>query len=125
MKTLINFQSDLAYQKKPTPGWLYPGLDFVGSLESIITNLQNGVYASEYEAQVEFNSLVTAAYDFHLVYHADILYVFNWIRTDNLISVSTDGTSLPNVYDAIDIDALAKINGTMYQASPVVQINDT
>ena len=124
-KTLINFQSDLAYQKAPTPGWLYPGLDFIGSLESIITNLQNGVYTSEYDAQLELYNLVTAAYDFHLVYRADILSVFSWERASGLVSVSVDGTSLPNVYDSEDLFALAKVNGTMYKTSPVVQINDT
>ena len=124
-KTLINFQSTVAYQKKPTPGWLYPGLDFVGSLESIITNLQNDVYTSEYDAQLELYNLVVAAYDFHLVYRADILSVFNWERAAGLVSVSVDGTSLPNVYDPLDLAALAKVNGTMYKTSPVVQINDT
>jgi hypothetical protein len=124
-KTLINFQSDLAFQKAPPPGWLYPGLDFIGSITSIITNLQNDVYTSEYDAQLELYNLITAAYDFHLVYRADILSVFTWERAGSLISVSTDGTSLPNIYDASDIVSLAQINGTMFKTSPVVQINDT
>lgn len=125
MKTLINFQSDLVYLKEPTSGYLYPGVDFVSSLDNIISNLENDQYANEYDLQFDFWSLVTSAYDFHLVYRPDILSVFTWRREAYLVSVSTDGTSLPNVYDSIDLYALDKVNGTSYKASPVVQINNT
>ncbi len=70
--------------------------------------------------------------------------MFNWIRHASLISVSADGTILPDVglgalswlagltnklqvYDTSDLSALtlADLGEADYQASPVVEINDT
>lgn len=125
MKTLLNFQSDLVYIKNPPPGWIYRGADLEGSLDGIISNVQNDAYDSEYDVQLDLYDLLTSAYDFHLIYVADIMNVFNWWRTSYLVSVSVDGTSLPNVYDSADLAALAGINGSSYKPSPIVQINDT
>ena len=59
------------------------------------------------------------------VLQPDILQVFSWYRDLNLVSVSADPTSLPNVYDEIDVGVLSGLNRSDYKPSPVVQINDT
>lgn len=125
MKTLVNFQSDLVYLKSPPPGFLYPGVDILGSLDAMISKLQSGGYSSEYDVQLDLYNLITSAYDFHLVYQSDIMEIFAWLRPVDLVSVSVDGTSLPNIYNALDVGALAGSNGTSYKPSPVVQINNT
>ena len=93
----------------------------------MIVKLRSGGYKSEYDVQFEIWELLASAHDFHLVYIPDILEnVFSWVRPVNIISVSLDGTSLPEVYDVSDVIALnGGLNGTTYKPSPVVKINDT
>ena len=122
---MINFQSDLVYLKDPPSGFLYPGVNLVGSIDHIISKVQSGSYDSEYDVQLDLYDVLTSAYDFHLIYKPDILSVFSWSRESYLISVSTDGVSLPNVYDNMDLFALAGLNSSTYKPSPVVKINNT
>ena len=82
----------------------------------MLSKLQSGGYSNELELQTDIRDLVTSAYeddfqhslqeddadmtrshDFHLVYKSDISNVFNWARDTQLISLSTDVTSLPEV----------------------------
>ena len=97
LKTLINFQSDLSYLKDPPSGWLYPGVDVHASLNGMTEKLQNGGYNGEYSFQLEIFDLITSIYDFHAVYRPDILNVLPWFRNASLVSVSVDGSSLPQV----------------------------
>ena len=124
-KTLVNFDSDLVYLKDPPPGWLYPGVDFMSSLDGIISNVQKDAYASEYDVQFDLWSLIISAYDFHVTFNSDILNVFSWARTVDLISVATDPNSLPSAYVASDIFVLSGLNSSSYTPSPVVSINNT
>ena len=98
LKTMINFQSDLSYIADPPPGWLYPAVDIPGVLDSILSKFQSGGYSCEYDLQLDISNLITSAYDFHLTYSVDIINnVFGWTRSASLVSVSKDGTSLPDV----------------------------
>jgi hypothetical protein len=122
LKTLVEFQSDLAYLKNPPPGFLYPGVDVAGSLQAIISDIKNGRYTNEYAVQNDVFGVVASAYDFHFYVRPDIMRVFYWERAESLISVAKDPTSLPNVYGDKDKFALAG-NSSGYQPSPVVKIN--
>lgn len=95
---MLKFQSDLVYIKDPPPGFLYPGVDVLGVLDSIISKLKGDGYSNEWEFHVEVWELITSAYDFHMTYTPDILTkVAFWTRGAQLVSVSLDGSSLPNV----------------------------
>ena len=63
--------------------------------------------------------------DFHLLYIPDILDVFGWQRSTSLLSMSRDGSALPDIYGAFDLVALVRGNETDYKPSPVVSINGT
>jgi hypothetical protein len=131
---LLGYQSDLSYLIKPTGGYLYPAVDIVGGLDAIQSNLQGGTYTTEYDFQLDIYKLIASAYDGHFAYTPDILGVFFFLRlfTESLaggtpalyqiISVSTDGVSLPNVYSALDALTLAGQGGG-YTPSPITQIN--
>ena len=123
LQTMLSFQSTLVYLKDPPPGYLYPGVDLQGSLDHIISNVQNGVYQSEYDVQIDAFNLLTSAHDFHLVWMPDIVTIFEWFRSESLISISPDGLSLPSVYGFSDLEALRNPNGSGYQPSAVVQVN--
>ncbi|KAK5169798.1 uncharacterized protein LTR77_005776 [Saxophila tyrrhenica] len=96
LKTLLNFHSDLVYLSKPPAGWLYNRVDLLASLEAMSANVYSGGYENEYALQLDIYNLMTSAYDFHLIYILDILNVFRWFRNAFLVSVSTDGSKLPN-----------------------------
>jgi hypothetical protein len=111
LKTMINFQSDLSYIADPPPGWLYPPVDVPGVLDSILSKLQGGEYSCEYDLQMDVYDLITSVYDFHLTYEIDILYnVFIWVRSASLVSVSKDGTSLPDVRCSMLRVSLTELN---------------
>jgi hypothetical protein len=106
-------------------GYLYQGVDVLGSLDGMISKLQDGAYDGEMSVQQELFDLVTSAYDFHFVYWPDIMNVFTWQRTVELVSVSLDGQSLPDIYAVQDISSLTNANGSYYRPSAVTQINGT
>jgi hypothetical protein len=123
LKVLVQFESDLSYLKDPPPGFLYPAVDILGSLDKIQTDVKNGVYKNDYDVQNDLYSLVVSAYDFHFNWVPDLLGAFNWFRAGSLISLSSDGTSLPSVYDTLDYHALLKPNTSDYTPSAVSEIN--
>lgn len=47
IKTMVQFQSTLAYLKTPPEGYLYPGVDIVDGLDQITDSLAQGKYSNE------------------------------------------------------------------------------
>lgn len=72
LKTMLVMQSDLNYLKDPPPGYLYPGVDIMGSLDKIAAALEADEYDNEYDLQADILALIYSAYDFHLTYNADM-----------------------------------------------------
>ncbi|KAK3613789.1 hypothetical protein LTR56_027674 [Elasticomyces elasticus] len=120
---LLRSQSTLPYLKNPPPGYLYPGVDVLGSLDSILADLEVETYASEYDVQMDLYNLVNSAYDFHFTWIPDVVAVFSWNRKGGLISVSSDGLSLPDVSRSVDFPALVASSSSSYQTSPITLIN--
>ena len=50
-KTMVQFQSDLNYLKNPHPGFIYPGVDVLVTLDQIMSENKDGKYTNEYELQ--------------------------------------------------------------------------
>jgi len=125
----------LSYLIKPPTGYLYPAVDIMGGLDKITENLDGGVYSNEYDYQLDIYTLIAAAYDGHFAYTPDIIGVFYFTRLFSeslasgspdfytIISVSEDGTSLPDVYSVLDGEALVSPNSARYTPSPITQIN--
>ncbi|KAK1087087.1 hypothetical protein LTR33_001246 [Friedmanniomyces endolithicus] len=123
LKVMVQFQSTLPYLKDPPPGYLYPAVDILASLVAIQADVQAGIYTSEYDVQMDLYNLVVSAYDFHFIWVPDLVSVFSWNRQGALVSLSSDGLSLPDVYDFRDVVALAASNSSRYQPSPITSIN--
>ena len=98
-------------------------MDVKGSLDKISSGLQNGDYTNEYDFQLAVYNVVHSAYDEHFNYLPDIVNVFQWLRANNLFSVSKDGQALPEVYMDLDIKVLGEYAGKNYSVSPVTKIN--
>ncbi|WPG99302.1 Hypothetical protein R9X50_00211500 [Acrodontium crateriforme] len=120
LKTFLQFQSTLAYLDDPPEGFLYPRTDLLSGLDQISDLLNDDHYKNEYTFQLDIFRLLNSAFDGHLVFIADILRVFAWVRPISLYSLSSDGTSLPEIYQ---FDGGPQLDTDIRLSSPVTQVN--
>jgi hypothetical protein len=52
----------------------------------------------EYDFQLDIQALLVSARDGHLSYNGDVVRIFVFTRTLPLVSVSTDGFQIPQIY---------------------------
>lgn len=124
LKLYLEFQSNLAYLKNPPPEYTEQPVDLIGEMDSMKKQLASNGFASEYDFQLELSKLFTRAYDNHLAWQPDILasvMQFQRPAGTELVSVSSDGSQLPEIYSYRDVQ-LAK-NDTSFKPSPVRTIN--
>lgn len=127
LRQFVEFQSDLDYlESDDFPARLYPSVDLLGGLDTLDERLDNGFYGNEYDFQLDVSRLFSSAYDGHTAYVADIVDVFEFQRVLSgsayrLISVSQNGSALPQVYAARDSAALA--GNADYEPSPISEID--
>ncbi|SMY21844.1 unnamed protein product [Zymoseptoria tritici ST99CH_1A5] len=129
LRTFIEFQGDLDYlNARDIAARLYPPIDLLGGLTILEDRLNNtDFYDNEYDFQLDVARLFASAYDGHLVYIPDIVGVFGFRRAQNgvpfnLISVSSDGSEMPEIFAARDAAALSAGGGSS-DPSTISQIN--
>jgi hypothetical protein len=99
LKALIEWQSTLGWLKNPPVGYPFPPVDLLAGLEELRSQVQSGDLKGEFEFEWNLIDLLSSARDGHLQFHPDADYVFEFRNPmGNLISVSSDGTDLPEVY---------------------------
>lgn len=124
LKLYLEWQSNLAFLKNPPVEYTEQPVDLMGEMDSMKKQLAVNGFNSEYDFQLELNKLFTRAYDNHLTWQPDILasvMQFQRPAGTELISVSSDGTQIPEIYAYRDMQ-LAK-NNTSFKPSPVRTIN--
>src|ERR1700760_2109010 len=94
LKNFLQFQSTVAYLKDPPSTYPYPAVDLLGTLDLIASNITKGVYTNWYDYELEIAFLIKAAYDGHLAVTLPLLSSFVFETNVQLLSFSTDGTSL-------------------------------
>lgn len=96
----IQFQSTLAYLKNPPPGWLFPGVDVLGGLTQMKALLLSGGYKTQWDFEKDVWSLVNILpHDFHFNLPLPLVSVFEFaVLKGSLVSISSDGLSLPKVF---------------------------
>jgi hypothetical protein len=96
----VQWQSTLAYLKNPPQGYLLAGVDLIGGMQQLRDQVAAGAFSSEVDFQTNLTTLIGQAHDGHLLFLADALNVFIYERAGigSLVSVSADGTSVPQVY---------------------------
>lgn len=125
LKELLEFQSNLGYLKDPPLGALYDGVDLIAGIEKLSEALSLGEYDNEYDFQNAVYLLFVSAHDGHLSYAADIRNVFIFSQGSELISLSLDGQTLPQVYAYSDFQAIldtANDDISEYTPSPITSI---
>ncbi|RDW71635.1 hypothetical protein BP6252_08198 [Coleophoma cylindrospora] len=120
------FQSTLAYLKDPPTGYLLPGADILGGLAEIKTKVQRGVYESQWEFEVDLWALGNIlAHDFHMNLPLPLINAFNFQTIEGpLISFSSDGLTVPEVFFKSDLDQVYNATSDLdWTPSGLVSIN--
>lgn len=124
MKLFVKWQSNIAYLKNPPPEYNEKAVDIMGELDNMRSQLNSGGFQTEYEFQMKMMTTFKRAYDNHFAWQPDILasaMQFQRPPGTELISVSTDGVSMPEVYSYRDV--LKANNNTSFKPSPVRMID--
>jgi hypothetical protein len=93
------YQSTLAYLKDPPVGYTLPGVDVLGGLETIGTNVRSGNYTTQWAFEKDLYMLINILpHDFHFTLSLPLLTLFSFSNQAELVSLSVDGVSLPQPY---------------------------
>lgn len=106
LKEFIEFQSSLAWLASPPDDYELEAVDLLETLDDIASTVQSGGYDSEYDFQLAVFEAIISAHDGHLNYVPDIFvpFVFGNDLAEDLLSVSSDGVSVPKLYRKRHID---------------------
>jgi len=107
LKNLVQWQSTLAYLKKPPKGYPNEAVDILAGLDDISGKVENGTYNNEYDFENDISLLLIKAYDGHLTFTGMAFGgVFQWLRnrTIALVSGSSDGKETPKIWSVSDLN---------------------
>ncbi|CAL5869039.1 uncharacterized protein PFLUO_LOCUS3267 [Penicillium psychrofluorescens] len=121
LRKTLEFQSTVDILKNPPSGYMMPPTDLLGGVDSVINKVQNKTYSSQFEMDLDLSLLIQSAYDGHLTLDLCSQTVFQYQIDLPLVSVSTDGLALPQVYTLNDSKLLQAGSTTV---SALVSIND-
>jgi hypothetical protein len=121
LKQVWQFQSELVWLKNPGDDWEFGALDIEAELDNIKSSL--GSFSSEYAVQLAIQNITIRTGNFHFNYRPDILQVFDFRRGFNVASISSDGKTLPKLYVADDVAALAKSSSDISEISEINGMN--
>lgn len=75
-----------------------PSTDLLGGINSILDKAQSNSYSSQFEMDLDVSHLIKSAYDDHLNFQLCSQKIFTFEIDLPLVSISTDGLALPQVY---------------------------
>jgi hypothetical protein len=124
IKLFTKWQSNIAYLKNPPKDYNEKPVDIMGELDKMQQGLSTGEFKTEYDFQMKVMNLFNSAYDNHFAYQPDIIasaMQFQRPPGTELVSVSSDGVAMPEVFTYQDI---RKANAdSSFKPSPVKMIN--
>jgi hypothetical protein len=82
----------------PPSEYAMPSTDLLGGIDSILEKVNKNGYSSQFEMDLEVSDLIRSAYDGHLAFQLCSQSIFNYEIDMPLVSISTDGLQLPEVY---------------------------
>ncbi|KAH7629525.1 hypothetical protein B0T09DRAFT_287981 [Sordaria sp. MPI-SDFR-AT-0083] len=94
----LQFQSTLDSLKHPTPGYITPSIDLLKGFSKIRKKAETSIYKSQYEFDNDVKTLIHRANEGHLEIHLCSHQVFRFHRSPPLVSLSSDGLELPEIY---------------------------
>ncbi|KAI9715401.1 MAG: hypothetical protein M1828_000861 [Chrysothrix sp. TS-e1954] len=109
IQSFVQFQTTLAWLKDPPSSYPRPPIDIVQSLDDIALRVDRGLYADEYDFEVDIMATVYAAHDLHFAFQPYLPAVLSSrtiSRKSPLVSISLDGQQLPKPYLLSDVEAI-------------------
>lgn len=116
IKEYLDFQTTVPYNEDPPDSYQQSEIDLIGRLDGLSQDVQDGAYENQYSFDVALRAILVGAHDGHLSLDLGVLGLFSWILPDTIVSVSSDGQEIPEVY------AYSDILNDVQDASPIVQI---
>ncbi|RMX99492.1 hypothetical protein D0868_09511 [Hortaea werneckii] len=126
IRPYLDWQTTIEYLADPPAEYaskVQAPFDFWADWDGIYQKVMNGAYTSEYAFGWDLYRSFQKAHDGHFVYYPDsVTLIFSYGRTEPLVSVSGDGTSIPEVYAYSDVLA-SSFGNISYTPSPLVTID--
>lgn len=94
----VQFESDIEILKNPPSSYQMPPTDLLGGLDKIERKAAAGEYKSQYEFDTDLKALSLSTYQSHFTLTLCSMSLFIFENSVPLVSISSDGTSLPEVY---------------------------
>ncbi|KAH8657787.1 hypothetical protein BX600DRAFT_499850 [Xylariales sp. PMI_506] len=118
----IESQSTLAFLRNPTNEYLLPGVDVLEGIADMRAMLTNGTYTDQYDFITDLFGVFLRANDGHFLYiPALVNSVFRFHVPLEVVSLSSDGQSLPELYSQADIEKMAA--GEDFTPSSIVSVD--
>ncbi|EME40090.1 hypothetical protein DOTSEDRAFT_91372 [Dothistroma septosporum NZE10] len=127
IRPYIDWQTNLQWIKEPPPEYaekIQPPYDFWAEFERVYSRAKtDSGYMNEYEFGLDLYRVFQNAHDGHLVVFPDSVHgIFAFGRTTPLVSVSVDGSCLPEVFVYQDLLDTVVANAS-YIPSPLALID--
>lgn len=116
VRTYFDFQTTGVFNANPPDSYQQPAIDVRERLDRLAQEAQDGAYGNQYDFDVALQSIVTGVHDGHYSLDMGVYGLFSWILPDSIVSVSSDGNAIPQVY------ALSDIQDEVSNASPIVEL---
>jgi hypothetical protein len=117
IQTIVQFQTTPAYLKNPPANYSWPAYDLDAELNTILGKAQSGAYVNEWAFEMDLSNTLFGVHDGHYHVYPVLTTGLFWTSRPALVSISTDGTAIPQTYVRNDI------NSTGFTPSPITQIN--
>ncbi|KIW97009.1 uncharacterized protein Z519_02400 [Cladophialophora bantiana CBS 173.52] len=123
LQTWVRWQSTLHWVKDPPAHGPLPPVDLVGGLQELTEKVEDGTIAREIDFEWKLVDLLTSVHDGHFAFLPDAYFVFTFLNLQPIISLSTDGKQLPEIYLYNDLEPVSQGEGC--EPSPIIKINGT
>lgn len=87
-----------------------PATDLIGTLDKIEKRAADKCYKNQWEFDTDVNNMINSAYDGHLYVSTCSSSVMIYKNDVPLVSVSSNGTAIPEVYTFGKINCLVVLN---------------
>lgn len=126
IRPYLNWQTTIEYLKDPPAEYaakVQPPYDFYADFDRVYRGAVSGSYANEYAFGFDLYRSFQKAHDGHFVFYPDsVTLIFSFGRTTPLVSVSLDGSSVPDVYVYADV-LTASFGNASFTPSPLTMID--
>ncbi|CAG8142514.1 unnamed protein product [Penicillium olsonii] len=115
----LQYQSTIEILPNPPANYPMPPTDLLGGLDDIQKKAKTGLYNNQFDFDTAISDLLKSAYDGHLGASLCSQQYFVFENDTPLVSVSSNGTALPQVYtysDALQLHSQSSV-------SPIASIN--